>query len=127
MYDKGAVIAGLAVFVVLFSFPFWYNTGSAAYKQPQPELPKNNKYCVESKDWMRAEHMQLLNDWRDEVVREGMHEYTSTLNGEHFQKSLVKTCMKCHESKEKFCDKCHDTLDVNPYCWDCHVAPKEAK
>jgi hypothetical protein len=76
---------------------------------------------------MRAEHMQLLNDWRDEVVREGMHEHTSTLTGEHFSKSLVKTCMKCHESKEKFCDKCHDTLDVNPYCWDCHVAPKEAK
>ncbi len=127
MYDKGAVIAGLAVFVVFFSFPFWYNTGSAAYKQPQLELPKNSKNCIESKEWMRAEHMQLLNEWRDEVVREGMHEYKSTLNDEHYQKSLVKTCMKCHENKEKFCDKCHDTVDVSPYCWECHVAPKEAK
>ena len=35
-------------------------------------------------------------------------------------------CMKCHTNKEKFCDECHTYAAVKPYCWDCHIQPKEA-
>lgn len=127
MYDKGKVLAGLAVFVGLMTFPFWFNIGSAAYERPKLLLPKDSKECVESAEWMRAEHMQLLNEWRDEVVRDGDHEFVSAANGKTYMKSLTKTCMKCHDNKEQFCDKCHTSLSVSPYCWDCHVAPKGDK
>jgi hypothetical protein len=127
MYHKNQILTGLAVFVVLMTYPFWNNIGSAAYTRPEIEKPKNAKECVESVEYMRAEHMAMLNHWRDEVVRNGVHEYHSTANHQVFQKSLTKTCMKCHENKDKFCDKCHATVAVNPYCWDCHVDPKGVK
>lgn len=127
MYDSGKIIAGLIIFVVLFTFPFWYNIGSAAYKQPKLELPKDVKECVESREFMRAEHMQLLNEWRDMVVREHIEDYKSKLTGKEVEMSLTKTCMKCHDNKAKFCDQCHNSLAVSPYCWDCHVAPKGEK
>jgi len=123
MYDGGKIIVGLAVFVVLFTFPFWFNIGSAAYKEPELQKPKQGKECVLPTQEMRAEHMQLLNEWRDEVVRDKEHYYHSP-NGKVYWKSLTKTCMKCHTDKEKFCDKCHNSLDVSPYCWDCHVVPE---
>jgi len=109
------------------TYPFWNNIGSAAYQRPEIEKPKNAKDCVESVEFMRAEHMAMLNDWRDEVVRGGEHEYHSTASHQVFQKSLTKTCIKCHENKDQFCDKCHATVSVNPYCWDCHVDPKGEK
>lgn len=127
MYDKNKILIGLAVFVVFMTYPFWNNLGRAAYKAPEVEKPKTAQQCVESKEYMRMEHMQMLNNWRDEVVRDGAHEYHSTLNHKVYMKSLTKTCMQCHENKDKFCDKCHATVSVNPYCWNCHVDPKGEK
>ena len=127
MYDKNKILIGLAVFVVFMTYPFWNNIGSAAYKRPELEKPRIAQACVESVEVMRSEHMSMLNEWRDEVVRNGEHEYHSTASHQVFQKSLTKTCIKCHENKDKFCDKCHATVSVNPYCWDCHVDPKGEK
>jgi hypothetical protein len=73
---------------------------------------------------MKREHMQLLNDWRDRVVRDGDTIYTNA-EGKTFTISLQNTCMKCHSNKSKFCDECHNYAAVKPYCWDCHIAPKE--
>jgi len=73
---------------------------------------------------MRASHMDLLNQWRDDVVRVGNRDYKSTLTGKTFDMSLSRTCMDCHSNKADFCDRCHDFLSVDPYCWDCHVEPK---
>lgn len=124
MYDVGKIITGLVIFLVILSFPLWYNAGHAAYKVPELQLPKDKKECIESKQWMRANHMELLNEWRDEVVRNNMAMYVNAA-GKEIPISLQNTCMKCHSSKEKFCDKCHQTAAVDPYCWDCHVAPEE--
>jgi hypothetical protein len=41
--------------------------------------------------------------------------------------SLQNSCMKCHSNKKEFCDKCHNYVAVKPYCWSCHIAPKEDK
>lgn len=123
MYDKNMIVTGLVIFLVLVTFPIWYNLGRA-YKAPELQLPENEDSCVENTEWMRAEHMQLLDDWRDEALREKNRIYV-TSSGEKVQISLQRTCMDCHESKEKFCDRCHNTVSVNPYCWDCHIAPKE--
>lgn len=129
MYNGGKIYAGLAVFVVLAAFPFIYNMGKATVA---PELdiktPVINelaeKKCVESKEFMRAEHMQMLNNWRDSVVRDGNRIYVNS-EGKNFVMSLQNTCMNCHSNKKNFCDKCHNYMAVKPYCWDCHIAPKE--
>jgi len=125
MYDGGRILVGLAIFVAFFTFPFWYNLGNAAYQGPKLELPKE-KNCVNTKQFMLEKHMQLLNEWRDEYVRKHVISYKNQLTGQKFKISLTKTCLKCHQ-KEKFCDKCHSSFAVQPYCWDCHVAPKGAK
>ncbi len=127
MYDKGKVIAGLCIFVVMISFPFWYNLGKAA-PAPEPKLTgkaaEAGQQCVESKEYMKAEHMQILNDWRDIVVRDAKRIYVNS-SGKKFEMSLSNTCLDCHTEKAEFCDKCHNYASVSPYCWDCHVDPKE--
>ncbi len=125
MYDKDKVIAGLVIFAVLVSFPFWYNLGKAA---PAPELKltekaKEAKTCIKSKDAMKTEHMQMLDDWREKVVREGRGVYVAE-NGKSYEMSLSNTCLDCHSNKAEFCDKCHNYTSVNPYCWDCHIDKK---
>ena len=100
--------------------------------------------CVESRAWMAAQHMDLLIDWRDWVVRDGEREYPSEEHpAQSSQKPVVRpmsltgTCMGCHQSRQGFCGKCHEYADVSPVrplhfasrgngrmrCWDCHVDP----
>ncbi len=129
MYDKGKVVAGLVIFVILITFPFWYNLGKAA---PAPELKltekaKAEKTCVMSKEEMKAGHMQLLDIWRERVVRNADRTYVNE-SGKEYSMSLSNTCLDCHSNKAEFCDKCHNYVSVAPYCWDCHIDnPKEAK
>ena len=124
MYDRFKIITGLIVFVLFVTFPIWYNRGNAG-AVPQVELPKDAKECVLPESEMRASHMQLLNEWRDEVLRTGDRTFNVIIAKKKYQKSLMNTCMQCHVSKKKFCDKCHAYASVTPYCWDCHVAPVE--
>jgi len=124
MHDGGKVIIGLIIFLALITFPLWYNvaTGKAGYV---PELEKaTDGPCVRDTIYMKANHMDLLNDWRDEVVRSGDRFYQHADLG-RVEKSLSNTCLSCHENKDKFCDRCHDYMGVEPYCWDCHIIPKE--
>ncbi|MGC2063849.1 MAG: sulfate reduction electron transfer complex DsrMKJOP subunit DsrJ [Thermodesulfovibrionales bacterium] len=131
MYNGGKIIAGLIVFLAFFAFPFYYNLGKANAR-PEPKLNTPviqqlaEKKCVESRDFMRAEHMQLLNDWRDAVVRDGNRIYVNK-EGKSHSISLQNTCMNCHSNKKEFCDTCHNYMAVKPYCWSCHIQPKEAK
>ncbi len=129
MYDKGMVIIGLCIFVVVITFPFWFNLGNAA-PAPEPKLTgkaaEDGQQCVESKEYMKTEHMQILNEWRDTVVRDAKRIYVNN-NGKKFNMSLTNTCLDCHTEKAEFCDKCHNYASVSPYCWECHIDPKEAK
>ncbi|MCP4599470.1 MAG: hypothetical protein GY847_02855 [Proteobacteria bacterium] len=124
MYDGGKIITGMIIFIALVTFPLWYTaaSGQGGYK-PEPKAPLAEKKCVESKEYMNAWHMDMLDTWRDEAVRDGNRTYTASDGKEH-SKSLSLTCMKCHDDKEKFCDQCHNYIGVSPYCWDCHVEPK---
>jgi cytochrome c len=132
LYDGGKILIGLVIFVAFATFPFYFNIGKVNAK-PEPKLdtpailqmPEQDRKCVESKTFMRTEHMQLLNNWRDSVVRDGYRQYISTTTGKHYNMSLQNECMHCHANKKKFCDECHNYMAVKPYCWDCHIAPKE--
>ena len=129
MYDAGKIIVGLIIFIGLFTSPIWYDLSSGeSSNKPNIVLPVNEdiKECVASTQYMRASHMDLLNEWRDEVVRKGNRIYTSP-NGKEFEMSLTKTCTNCHSNKTEFCDRCHDYLGVTPYCWDCHVEPPKTE
>ncbi len=131
MYNGGKIIIGIVIFLGIIISPFLL-TGEKSTATPDPKvdtpeilrMPENERTCVESKDYMKREHMKMLNEWRDWVVRDGLTIYTST-TGKEYTMSLQKTCMKCHSNKSKFCDECHNYADVSPYCWDCHIAPKE--
>lgn len=124
MYNANKIISGLIIFLGLVTFPFWSNIGRAAYERPELKLPALEKKCVEPKEWIRSEHMRLLNDWRDLAVRDNTRLYTNMAE-KAFDMSLTKTCLssQCHANKAEFCDRCHDALAVSPSCWDCHVVP----
>ncbi len=125
MFDAGKVIIGLLIFIILISFPIWYNVaGGKATYVPELEKASRGSDCVRPAQWMRYNHMDLLNDWRDQVVRDG-ERYEEGSDGSVYERSLTHTCLDCHQNKDQFCDKCHDYLSVSPYCWDCHINPKE--
>lgn len=130
MNDKGKIMAGLIIFVGIFTFPFYSNLGKAsAVPEPLLNTPVIKqmpvKQCVETKEYMRANHMQMLNEWRDMLLRDGIKTYKSKSNGKEYVISLQNTCLNCHSNKKDFCDTCHKYLAVHPYCWDCHFGPKE--
>jgi len=127
MHDTGKVLLGLIIFLALITFPIWFNVakGKATYV-PELAKPVKGDQCVADIEYMKASHMDLLNQWRDEVVRHNERIYISP-TGEKFNKSLSHTCLDCHSDKANFCDKCHSYMAVDPYCWDCHIIPEELK
>ena len=126
MYNKGKIITGLVIFVVFFTSPFLYGLVKTS-PAPEPELSpkaKAAKVCVENTEFMKESHMQLLNTWRNEAVRLNKYRFVAT-DGKDYVVSLQNTCLGCHNNKSKFCDQCHNYAGVNPYCWECHIEPKE--
>ena len=91
------------------------------------EKAKAAKECIRSTEYMTAEHMQLLDIWRDTVTRDGKRIYVNS-KGRSYNMSLTKTCLDCHSNKAEFCDRCHNYASVDPFCWDCHIDnPEEMK
>ena len=131
MNDLWKILVGLLLFLIIVSYPVWYNiaNGKAAYK-PDIEIATKNIHgkdqCVMPTEYMRTSHMELLNEWRNDVVRKGEREHIAP-NGKRYNRSLTNTCLDCHANKDKFCDQCHNYMGVDPYCWECHVVPKEVK
>lgn len=123
MYDGGKIIPGLIIFVGLMLFAILNNAGKKP-EAPKLEKPVGYKECVKPLKYMQESHMELLNQWRDEALREGKREQVEA-GGALYDKSLQRGCMHCHTSKKKFCDRCHVFASVYPYCWDCHVPPQE--
>lgn len=124
MYNPGKIIAGLIVFVLFVTFPLWYNAAmGSGVDAPQLKKPVGENNCVESKEYMRASHMDLLNVWRDDVVRDG----SRFTEGGKYLKSLSNGCLKCHENRKDFCKKCHDYAGVETFCWECHIAERESE
>ena len=88
---------------------------------PKPVITKavKGEQCVEDTEYMRKNHMKLLNVHRDKTVIEGVRT----------QKHSLKQCINCHASektgsvataKEDFCVSCHSYAAVKIDCFDCH-------
>jgi len=131
LYNAGKIIAGIVVFLILATVPFWYGRGKAV---PPPDLKLDTpaierlkeKLCVEPAPYMRTNHMKLLSAWRESVVREGNRSYRAA-DGKVYKISLTGTCLECHSNKDKFCDRCHDYAGAKPNCWSCHIIPEEVR
>jgi hypothetical protein len=130
MNDKKLIITGLIIFIVIVVSPFLLNMGKAS-TGADPVIPEGLKEkkgeCIFPKEEMKAEHMQILDKWRETVVRQGERVYVAP-SGKEYNMSLSSgenSCIGCHSNKTEFCDRCHDYASVRPYCWDCHNEPKE--
>jgi hypothetical protein len=131
LHDHGIILAGIVVFLILATIPFWYGRGKAVappdLRLDTPAIAKlKEKHCVETTSFMRSNHMKLLNTWRDSVVREGNRFYRAA-DGKVYHASLTGTCLECHSNKVQFCDRCHDYAGSKPACWNCHIIPEEVR
>ncbi len=117
MHDAGKILLGLGVFAALVTAPAWYSRGKG--EPPELQRPATAKQCIEPTAFMRARHMELLDGWRDAVVRRGEKVYVAS-DGQRHEMSLTGTCLRCHEEPDKFCNKCHAYAGVEAFCWDCH-------
>lgn len=88
---------------------------------PKPVITKavKGEQCVEDTDYMRRNHMKLLDHHRDETVLEGIRSKSHSLKG----------CIDCHASeatgsvataKDDFCVSCHTYAAVKIDCFECH-------
>ncbi len=121
MNEKILIFSGLVVFLLGASFPFWQSIDTEDF--PKVAMETKGEQCVAPAEYMRKNHMLLLNNWRDSVVRDG-ERFHIMPDGSRVEKSLTKTCLGCHVSKKQFCEECHTYASVKPYCWECHVVPK---
>jgi hypothetical protein len=131
LYDFKYIVLGLLIFFGLVLFPLLPNLGKTV-TPPDPKLDTpaiqklaaKDRKCVMPTDWMRANHMQLLIDWRESVVRDAQREFVNP-EGKKFVASLSNTCMECHSNKTQFCDQCHNYVAVTPNCWGCHLTKEQ--
>lgn len=126
MHDTGKIVLGLGVFAALVTGPVWYGLGRGTGAPPELQRPTKAKECIEPTAFMRARHMELLNEWRDAVVRDADRVYVAG-DGKHHRMSLTGTCLDCHEDPDKFCNRCHAYAGVEAFCWDCHQKKKGGK
>ncbi len=124
MHDGGKILGGLGTFLALALFPVWRPAFVTPLPRPQPKIVTTEKTCCDTRETMRCSHMEMLNSWRNAVCRRGERTYQDA-RGMNVSMSLCGTCMRCHPNKAQFCDSCHNDLAVKPYCWDCHIEPKE--
>jgi hypothetical protein len=97
------------------------DTQPKASGAPTPAIQKavKGEQCVEDTDYMRRNHMKVLDGHRDKTVIEGIRT----------KKYSLKECINCHASettgsvaaaKDDFCVSCHSYAAVKIDCFDCH-------
>ena len=127
MFDRGKILIGLGVFLVLVLLPLWYVLArGGANDLPELDRKTTGRTCMRDTEWMRASHMDLLDAWRNDVVRGTGPMFDVDVEGTRHAKSLTGTCLGCHTNQGGFCDRCHQSMGVSPNCWDCHNVPGES-
>ena len=98
--------------------PNWRENGSSQAAQQA----RSGGQCVRETQWMRRNHMDLLQHDRDMTVREGIRVVDGSLS----------ECVACHanqntaggfmpvDSNDQFCAGCHDYTSVSLTCFQCH-------
>ncbi len=123
MAGKTKGLLALGVVVLTTAVLAWAGSESKpkAGGAPKPVIQKavKGEQCVEDTDYMRRNHMVVLDVHRDKVVIEGIRT----------KKHSLKECINCHASettgsvaaaKDDFCVSCHSFASVKIDCFDCH-------
>lgn len=116
---------GLAV-ICFTAMLFQFSTVSASEDTrtsgPLIELPTVADKCIRPTEFMRKNHMHLLEHKRDQTVRQGIRTKDASLQG----------CVDCHtkndekgtpipvDDKGQFCSTCHEYVAVKLDCFECH-------
>ncbi|ASQ89569.1 hypothetical protein CHL67_00205 [Prosthecochloris sp. GSB1] len=116
-------LIGALALVLLVTVTAFRPDGGAEPVPQAKAAPVDSTVCIASKEYMKAHHMQVLDKWRHEAVRDGDRIHV-TPDGRQFEKSL-NTCLGCHSKNRMFCFLCHQYANVKPTCWNCHLSPKE--
>ena len=116
--NKSVVAIAALALVVLLPIAYYgirdaFSHGSDPFLE-KPD-PKHQK-CVRDTTYMRFQHMVLLKEIREQVVREGKRNDIS----------LAK-CRDCHTNRGRFCDRCHLTVNLYLDCFSCHDYPESAR
>ena len=99
----------------------WVGMSPAQAGAPKPVIEKavKGQQCVEDTEYMRKNHMKVLDHHRDKTVIEGIRT----------KKHSLKECINCHasektgsvaKSKDDFCVSCHSYAAVKIDCFECH-------
>lgn len=122
---RNILFIALPVLLIIAAIGFFRQSGNAveAPGLPPATVTVDSTKCVAQTEFMRANHMKVLHEWRDSSVRDGNRVHTAP-NGSRFQKSL-NTCLGCHANNRLFCFNCHMYANVRPKCWNCHLSPME--
>ena len=97
----------------------------AAAPKPVVEKAVKGEQCVEPTEYMRRNHMKVLEGHRDKTVHEGIRT----------KKYSLKECINCHASqktgsvtaaKDNFCVSCHSFASVKIDCFDCHSSKPQS-
>ncbi len=113
----------LLVAVVAFAAPV---LGADSSRVPKPVIEAGRgEQCVESTEFMRRNHMELLKHQRDATTHQGIRTKTYSLKG----------CIECHASRknnsvlgseQNFCQSCHSYAAVKLDCFECHASRPKA-
>lgn len=122
MHDSGKVLTGIVIFLVVTLFPVWFSLAGGGLGEA-PAVDPGQGSCVRDRDYMKSSHMELLDEWRNAVVRDGDREPV-VVGGRPYEKSLTNSCLSCHAYRD-FCLECHDFMGVEPKCYECHIIPEE--
>ena len=116
---SGRIIIFLAAVVLLAATPV-----QAGQLVPKLDIGKGGQ-CVEAPEFMRRNHMEILQHQRDETLRKGVRGSKYSLVG----------CIDCHASSknnsvlgsnENFCQGCHAYAGVRMDCFECHSSKRKA-
>ena len=77
LYNKTPVYIGILILVVIITAPFWVGLFGKNYTSTGVTTPKEAA-CIENVEFMRAQHMRLLNEWRDQALRHENRTYVAT-------------------------------------------------
>lgn len=127
MQKKTNIVVGILVFVLVMTAPIWMNFGKGSGNSAVDvslDTPTINaldeKQCIYDTEYMRENHMEILHQWKVQVVRDG-NRVMVTPDGREFEMSLQNTCLDCHSNYDEFCEKCHNANGIDPNCWTCHT------
>ena len=120
--------------IICLMMTIGYESASSSILQAtgiaKPIIPKGKtEACVADSDFMRRNHMDLLQHDRDETVHDGNRNI----------KYSLKKCISCHAvegsdgkavkaaDSKHFCRACHDYAAVTIDCFQCHASRPSEK